>query len=125
MNLRHEIGRAGIAAPDRASPRFKADPYPFYARLREEAPVWSTTLPDRRAAWLVTRYEDVAGAPKDAAFAKDRLNAMDREQRAKTPWVPGFLRPLGRNTLDPDDPDHVRLRWPPGVVPVRTGGAAA
>jgi cytochrome P450 PksS len=35
---------------------------------------------------------------------------MDPEQRAKTPWVPGFLKPLERNMLDLDDPDHVRLR---------------
>jgi cytochrome P450 len=100
----------GIVAPDLASPRFKANPYPFYARLRDEAPVWRTTLPDRRVAWLVTRYEDVAQVLKDGTFAKDRLNAMDPEQQAKTPWVPGFLKPLERNMLDLDDSDHARLR---------------
>jgi cytochrome P450 len=100
----------GIVAPDLASPAFKANPYPFYARLRAEAPVWSVTLGDRRTAWLVTRYEDVARVLKDHTFAKDKLNAMDPEQRAKTPWVPGFLKPLERNMLDLDDPDHVRLR---------------
>ena len=45
-----------IASPDLSSPQFKANPHPFYARLREEAPVWRTTLPDKRTAWLVTRY---------------------------------------------------------------------
>ena len=60
-----------IFAPDLASPRFKANPRPFYARLRDEAPVWHTTLPDKRAAWLVTRYENVAGVLKDDTFAKD------------------------------------------------------
>ena len=99
-----------IVAPDLASPVFKADPHPFYARLRAEAPVWRTTLRDRRTAWLVTRYEDVARVLKDDTFAKDKLNAMDPEQRAKTPWVPGFLKPLERNMLDLDDPDHTRLR---------------
>ena len=59
---------------------------------------------------MVTRYEDVARVLKDDTFAKDKLNAMDPEQRAKTPWVPGFLEPLERNMLDLDDPDHVRLR---------------
>ena len=103
-------GPDGIVAPDLASPAFKANPYPFYARLRAEAPVWSATLRDRRTAWLVTRYEDVAGVLKDDTFAKDKLNAMDPEQRAKTPWVPGFLKPLERNMLDLDDPDHLRLR---------------
>jgi cytochrome P450 len=98
------------ASPDLASPRFKADPYPFYARLRAEAPVWRTTLPDKRTAWLVTRYEDVAGVLKDDRLAKDPLNAQDPEQRAARPWVPGFLKPLEQNMLDLDDPDHKRLR---------------
>src|SRR5215217_4840136 len=106
----NEIGSNKIVAPDLASPRFKADPYPFYARLRTGAPVWRTTLPDKRAAWLVTRYEDVARVLKDDTFAKDRLNAMDPQQLTKTPWVPGFLKPLERNMLDLDDPDHARLR---------------
>ena len=103
-------GSNRIVAPDLASPRFKANPHPFYARLRDEAPVWRTTLRDRRTAWLVTRYEDVAGVLKDKTFAKDRLNAMDPEQRAKAPWMPGFLKPLERNMLDLDNPDHTRLR---------------
>ncbi len=94
------IGSDKIDAPDLADARFKANPYPFYARLRAEAPVWPTTLPDKRKAWLVTRYEDVVRVLKDETFAKDKLNAMDPEQRAKTPWVPGFLKPLERNMLD-------------------------
>jgi cytochrome P450 len=99
-----------VATPDLASPQFKADPYPFYARLRAEAPVWRTTLPDKRAAWLVTRYQEVAGVLRDSTFAKDRLSAMNPEQLTKTPWIPGFLKPLERNMLDLDDPDHARLR---------------
>ena len=99
-----------IASPDLSSPQFKANPHPFYARLREEAPVWRTTLPDKRRAWLVTRYKDVAGVLKDDGFAKDPLNAQDPEQRAEAPWVPGFLKPLERNMLDVDEPDHRRLR---------------
>ena len=47
-----------IVAPDLASPRFQANPYPFYARLRDQAPVFPITVhvPQRRVAWLVTRY---------------------------------------------------------------------
>jgi len=104
------IGMLEIAVPDLASPAFKANPHPFYARLREESPVWRTTLPDKRTAWLVTRYEDVAEVLKDDNFAKDPLNAQDPEQRARAPWVPGFLKPLEQNMLDLDDPDHRRLR---------------
>ncbi len=31
--------------PNIASPEFKADPFPFYARLRAQSPVYRTTLP--------------------------------------------------------------------------------
>ena len=111
--MNRSVDGVGSEQDRRARPRqpaFKANPYPFYARLRDEAPVWRTTLRDRRTAWLVTRYDDVAGVLKDDTFAKDKANAMDAEQRAKTPWVPGFLKPLERNMLDLDDPDHRRLR---------------
>lgn len=99
-----------IIAPDLASPGFKANPHPFYAQLRAQAPVWSARLPGKQPAWLVTRYEDVAGVLKDERFAKDRLNAVAPGQRAKAPWVPGMLKPLTRNMLDLDAPDHTRLR---------------
>ena len=91
---------------DLSSPEHKANPYPFYARLREEAPVCSVPLPGKQAAWLVTRYADVAAAFKDERFAKDKRNAQTPEQAAKEPWVPAFFRPLTRNMLDLDVPDH-------------------
>src|SRR5215207_9969413 len=99
-----------IAAPDLASPAFKANPYPFYAQLREEAPVWRTEVLNGRTAWLVTRYEDVMGVLKDDRFAKDPRSAQDPDQRAQAQWVPAVLKPLEQNMLDVDDPDHGRLR---------------
>lgn len=99
-----------IDVPNLASPAFKADPYPFYAGLRAEAPVFRTVLPDKQVAWLITRYEDVANVIKDERFAKDRLNTLVAGQRVKSPWVPGFAKPLARNMLDLDAPDHTRLR---------------
>lgn len=89
---------------------FKANPFPFYAQLRAEAPIYCTKLPDKRKAWLVTRYDDVAALLKDDRFAKDRRSVMNLDQLGKQPWLPGFLRPLERNMLDLDDPDHQRLR---------------
>ena len=99
-----------IVAPDLASPQFNADPYPFYAHLRAEAPVYRTTLPHKQVAWLVTRYEDVVDTLKDERFVKDRLNATSPGDNAKTPWVPGIFKLLTRNMLDVDEPDHTRLR---------------
>jgi cytochrome P450 PksS len=100
-----------LAAPDLASSHFKANPYPFYAQLRDEAPVFPITVnvPDRRVGWLVTRYEDVAAALKDSRLAKDR-QAVGSVGKANELWMPGFLKPLQRNMLDLDPPDHTRLR---------------
>jgi cytochrome P450 PksS len=93
-----------------ASPAFKANPYPFYARLRAQAPVYRVTLPDGQTTWLVTRYDDVVAVLKDERFAKDRANALTAEQLARQPWMPGFAKPLTRNMLDLDEPHHARLR---------------
>ena len=96
-----------IKAPDLASPKFKANPYPFYARLRAEAPLYRTRALGQ-TAWLITRYDDVLAALKDERFTKG--GAMTPEQRTKMPWVPGVIKPLTRNMLDLDAPDHSRLR---------------
>jgi cytochrome P450 PksS len=92
------------------APEFKADPFPFYARLRAEQPVSQTTLPDKTRVWLITRYGDVHALLKDERFAKNRRDAMTPEQLRKQPWVPPTFRPLERNMLDLDPPDHTRLR---------------
>src|SRR3954452_8997194 len=92
------------------TPSFWADPYPFFARLRAEEPVHRAILPPRTPIWLVSRYEDVQRLLKDERFAKDRRAAMTPEQLRKLPWVPPMFRPLERNMLDVDPPDHTRLR---------------
>ncbi len=96
--------------PNIASPEHKADPFPFYARLRAEAPVYNVRLPDKKTAWLITRYDDAAMVLKDPRFAKDQLNAWTGARAARSPWAPGFMKPLTRNMLDVDEPDHTRLR---------------
>jgi cytochrome P450 PksS len=99
-----------VTSPNIASPQFKANAHPFYARLRAEAPVFRTTVPGKQTAWLVTRYDDVAALLKDERFAKDKSNALSPEQEGKQPWVPALFKPLTRNMLDVDAPDHTRLR---------------
>src|SRR5689334_12059641 len=93
-----------------ASRQFKADPYPFYAHLRAEAPVFRTILPNRQPAWLITRYDDGLAVLKDERLVKDRRNALSRERPAKPPWMPAFMCPLAQNMLDLDAPNHTRLR---------------
>jgi len=95
---------------DLFDPDFKANPYPTYARLRSEAPVHRVPLPDGRSVWLVTRYEDVSAVLKDERFVKDWRNALTPEQLAQIPPIPEVMKPLTRNMLDTDPPDHERLR---------------
>lgn len=101
---------AAILVPDLASRQFKANPFPFYARLRDEAPVWRTALRNGQTAWLVTRYDDVAAILKDPRLVKDRRLVDTVGARATLPWMPGFLKPLAHNMLDLDGADHARLR---------------
>jgi cytochrome P450 PksS len=98
------IGRSRSSAVDILSPEHKANLYPFYARLRAEAPVYPTILPDGQRAWLISRYDDVVMVLKDERFAKDRSHAK------KQFWIPGVFRELARNMLHRDGADHARLR---------------
>ena len=95
---------------DLFDPTFKANPYPTYAELRSEAPVYRAELPDGRGVWLVTRYDDVVAVLKDERFAKDWRSAMTPEQLAQIPPIPEVMKPLSENMLDKDPPDHQRLR---------------
>jgi cytochrome P450 len=99
-----------IVPVDVTSATFKANPFPFYAQLRSEAPVFPVKLPTKQRAWLITRYDDVLNVLKDERFAKDPRNAMTPEQLKKLPWIPPMFKPLDRNMLDLDSPDHTRLR---------------
>ncbi|HKG46730.1 MAG TPA: cytochrome P450 [Pyrinomonadaceae bacterium] len=92
------------------SAEFKADPFPFLAQLRASDPVYRTTLPDKTAVWLLTRYDDVNALLRDQRFTKNRRNALTKDQLRKLPWTPPMFRPLERNMLDLDPPDHTRLR---------------
>jgi cytochrome P450 PksS len=94
------------------SAEFKANPFPLLASLRESEPVFRTNLPDKTKTpvWLLTRYDDVFALLKDERFQKNRRNALTPEQIRRLPWVPPMFRPLERNMLDLDQPDHTRLR---------------
>jgi cytochrome P450 PksS len=91
-----------IRASRLARSRFKADPYPFYARMRREAPVFRIAAPFGIRAWLATRYDDVASVLKDERFSKD--------VSGKATWLPPFARPVVQHMLNKDPPDHTRLR---------------
>jgi cytochrome P450 PksS len=99
-----------LTPPDFASQRFKANPFPFYARLRQEAPVFRIMGPAKEVGWLVTRYDDVSLVLKHSRLSKDRLGMMTPEEREKMPWFFKLFGPLSQNMLSRDPPSHTRLR---------------
>jgi cytochrome P450 PksS len=99
-----------LTPPNYGSHRFKANPFPFYARLREEAPVFRIMGPANEPGWLVTRYDDVSSVLKHARLSKDRLAMMTPEEREAMPWVFKLFGPISQNMLSRDPPNHTRLR---------------
>jgi len=97
-----------------AGSEFKADPFPYYRRMREVAPVHRVKLPDGKPAWLVTRYDDVVQVLTDERLSKDPFRVLSKEQLASSPRLEKILgpllMPLARHMLNRDPPDHTRLR---------------
>ena len=64
---------------DMQAPAFRADPYPFYARLRRETPVFKTHIPGfGRDAFVVMRYDDIVAALKNPALSSDMMRGRSR-----------------------------------------------
>lgn len=90
-------------------PEVRADPYPLYARIREEDPVhWDEAM----GFWSISRYTDVSSIYRDARFSRaiglaDSFERMPAEERERT-------RPLynawSKTMLYADPPYHTRLR---------------
>ncbi|WP_119732047.1 cytochrome P450 [Thermomonospora amylolytica] len=77
------------------------DPYPVYARLREEAPVHRNETDD---FWALSRHADVAAALQDSARFSSR-NGL----RIEPPlWGPDAERFFSFVAMDP--PKHTRMR---------------
>lgn len=92
-----------------ATLKFRQDPYPMYARMRREHPVYRSS----RGIWYLTRYADVDAALRDVRLSKDR-ERMRRwyAQCNGTDAVGRLQERLGRSMLHADPPDHTRLRKP-------------
>src|SRR5215471_15120327 len=91
------------------APGFTDDPYPQYAIMREQAPVYEHPF----GFWLLTRYEDVSWllratglSVEDDNVATDSLLRQMREEV----YGDGAPRSGALSMLDRDPPDHTRLR---------------
>ena len=96
---------------DLFSPDFKADPFPTYATLRQDQPIYCHHAPYGARIWYITRYDDVLAILKDNGdtFAKDPYNARGQEPRPENASR-NIFRMINRNMLFADPPDHTRLR---------------
>lgn len=90
-------------------PDFTFDPYPFYDKMRSDAPVREAIL-FGLPVWYVTGYKEAHQLLGDRRLKHNRSHAT-QESRDKGPWL--FLsEQLGfsRFMLALDAPDHTRLR---------------
>ncbi|HQV57416.1 MAG TPA: cytochrome P450 [Ilumatobacteraceae bacterium] len=93
-------------------PAFRADPYPFYDRLRDQAPVYATPF----GFVVLTRYADVARTLRGPEFARDvDAHVTDdpndprraRREQLRRRHEDGTA---AKTILNLDPPDHTRLR---------------
>jgi cytochrome P450 len=86
-------------------PAVHADPYPFYRRLREEAPVmWDPFM----HTWVVTRYDDVMTVLH--RFSADRTPDPKKMEALGLPSLGPVADVMARQMLFLDAPAHTRLR---------------
>ncbi len=86
-------------------PAFRANPYPFYDTLREQAPAYWTPF----NTLVLSRYDDIANTLRSNDFSRDIEKNADP---AISPLqAPRRERPSGsKSILNLDPPDHTRLR---------------
>lgn len=90
-----------------ATPEFRADPIPFYARLRRELPIMRLHAGRRGESCFVARYDDVLTLLKDTErFANDRRSAGLPSSRLGSWLSMGVLDSM----IGRDGDDHRRLR---------------
>jgi cytochrome P450 len=89
-------------------PAVLADPFPLYARMRDEDPAhWSPRL----KAWVLTRYEDVKRVCLDSTMSSDRLRPFFATlPPAEASKVAELARYLTLWMVFRDPPEHTRLR---------------
>ena len=87
------------------SPEFIRDPYPFYAHLRQHAPM----MPSPFGGVLASRHAEVTLVLKDKRFGKDFVGRMTKRLGADSLNEPVY-RSMRHWMLTQDPPDHTRLR---------------
>jgi cytochrome P450 len=94
---------------DPFAPGFADDPYPQYATMREQAPVYQHPF----GFWLLTSYDDVSWLLRAPGLSAEDDNvaagSLLRQVREEV-YGDGAPRASAISMLDRDPPDHTRLR---------------
>nr|BFE30947.1 cytochrome P450 [Actinomadura rugatobispora] len=99
-----------MAAYDPWSAGFVADPYPAFAALRADRPVF---FHEPTGQWVVSRYADVDALLRDRRLGRTYLHVAGHEEFGREPDA-DFLKPfwdlIRAGMLDVEPPVHTRLR---------------
>lgn len=90
-------------------PEVRADPYPFYARLRSQDPVhWDEEL----GFWVLTRYADIASVYQDPRFSRAQglRRGYERLPESEQSVAEPVYRSFSKTMFYSDPPYHTRLR---------------
>ncbi|MEV6277900.1 cytochrome P450 [Nocardia sp. NPDC051832] len=111
--MRSALGESMTHRFDLNSPANIADPYPSYARLRAEAPVYHSAEPE---LWIVSRYADVRTVLRDPERFSSEVGGLESDPFNPgldlPKWLTGILSRISavRVLLTSDPPDHTILR---------------
>ena len=106
---------------DISSPDFREDAFARYDEIRARCPVTRAIITSNddaadqdslfnRLIWIVTNYEEGSRALLSRAITVDRWEVLTPEQLAQMPETPEVFKPLQKNILTVDPPEHTRLR---------------
>jgi cytochrome P450 len=112
--LAHNSSACRLSKPldfDIVSPRFKRDPFPTFAAMRQAGPVVPIRLPFVGRVWMTTTHEAALAMVKDnELFVQEGRHAGKSGVAGFSWWMPKPIKLMTNNMLQKDEPDHQRLR---------------
>ncbi len=94
---------------DAYDPAFVRNPYPVYARLRDEGPYFD----DSWGLTFFSTHRDVTGILRDRRFGRDIRHVLPLDhvdQRTYPEHLPAWCRMIRGSFIDLEPPEHTRIR---------------
>jgi cytochrome P450 len=116
LQLPPDIERIDLSDPD-----YREHAFERYEEMRAKCPVSRAIVTSgeendgnrgffNRPLWMVTDYEEGSRALLDRAITVEMTSVLTPEQLGQLPETPEEFKPLQRNILNVDPPEHTRLR---------------